>query len=68
MGVGGLWKEIEKAYSTTTWAQLSEAHFGIPNGSRGFKVGVDMSLWLYHAEIMNKPRMDEHGQIIHPGV
>ncbi|GAA5908695.1 uncharacterized protein JCM6883_004143 [Sporobolomyces salmoneus] len=67
MGVNGLWKEIESAHSITTWAQLSDARFR-EGGSRGMRVGVDTSLWLYHMEKMDKEQFDSEGNPINVGL
>lgn len=51
MGVTGLWKLLSSAQETTTFAHLAEAGFRDSPGRRGYRIGIDASLWLYHARM-----------------
>ncbi|KIK67753.1 hypothetical protein GYMLUDRAFT_791698 [Collybiopsis luxurians FD-317 M1] len=48
MGVAGLWPLLEPAQSVTTLTALSLTKFDAP--SRGFRIGIDASIWFFHAE------------------
>ncbi|KAJ8086951.1 hypothetical protein PM082_005776 [Marasmius tenuissimus] len=48
MGVPGLWTELEPCQTVTTLTALSLTKFNSP--SRGFRVGIDASIWFFHAE------------------
>ncbi|KAJ4466083.1 PIN domain-like protein, partial [Lentinula edodes] len=47
MGVAGLWPLLKPAQSVTTLTALSLTKFGAP--SRGFRIGIDASIWFVHA-------------------
>ena len=69
MGVTGLWKEIEEAHSFTSWGRLADSHFERnDNGARGFRVGIDVALWLFHAAKMDTPQADAQGNLVQPGL
>ncbi|KAJ4479219.1 hypothetical protein J3R30DRAFT_3882938 [Lentinula aciculospora] len=48
MGVAGLWPLLEPAQSVTTLTALSLTKFDAT--SRGFRIGIDASIWFFHAE------------------
>ncbi|KAF5338771.1 hypothetical protein D9757_011470 [Collybiopsis confluens] len=48
MGVAGLWPLLEAAQSITTLTALSLTKFDAP--SRGYRIGIDASIWFFHAE------------------
>ncbi|KAJ3856411.1 PIN domain-like protein, partial [Lentinula lateritia] len=48
MGVTGLWPLLEPAQSVTTLTALALTKFGAT--SRGFRIGIDASIWFFHAE------------------
>ncbi|KAJ3982066.1 hypothetical protein F5890DRAFT_1532113 [Lentinula detonsa] len=48
MGVAGLWPLLEPAQTVTTLTALSLTKFGAT--SRGFRIGIDASIWFFHAE------------------
>ncbi|KAJ3873050.1 PIN domain-like protein, partial [Lentinula edodes] len=48
MGVTGLWPLLGPARSVTTLTALSLTKFGAT--SRGFRIGIDTSIWFFHAE------------------
>ncbi|KAL0580712.1 hypothetical protein V5O48_001270 [Marasmius crinis-equi] len=48
MGVAGLWAELAPCRTTTTHTALSLTKFNSP--SRGFRVGIDASIWFFHAD------------------
>ncbi|GAW03188.1 PIN domain-like partial [Lentinula edodes] len=48
MGVAGLWPLLEPAQSVTTLTALALTKFGAT--SRGFRIGIDASIWFFHAE------------------
>ncbi|KAJ7222610.1 hypothetical protein GGX14DRAFT_492239 [Mycena pura] len=52
MGVPGLWKELAPAAQTRSLTELAvaEGFEANPNGLRGFRVGIDASIWFFHAE------------------
>ncbi|KAJ7479997.1 PIN domain-like protein, partial [Mycena galericulata] len=51
MGVPGLWKELAPAAKTRSLTELAvvEGFEANPNGSRGFRIGIDASIWFFHA-------------------
>ncbi|GAA6060314.1 hypothetical protein JCM10212_002955 [Sporobolomyces blumeae] len=59
MGVALLWKELEAAHSVTTWNQLSDQKFRSTPGVRGFRVGIDFGLWLFHVKGMKHDGVSE---------
>ncbi|GAA6000605.1 hypothetical protein JCM10207_004573 [Rhodosporidiobolus poonsookiae] len=62
MGVPGLWKHLEPACYLTTWSQLSEPGFVQPGGSRGVRLGIDVSAWLFHmGRVMTITEKDDDG-------
>ncbi|KAJ7074330.1 hypothetical protein C8F01DRAFT_19426 [Mycena amicta] len=52
MGVPGLWKELEPAGKgrSLTHLAVTEGFEANPDGKRGFRVGIDASIWFFHAE------------------
>ncbi|KAK7470333.1 hypothetical protein VKT23_001762 [Stygiomarasmius scandens] len=48
MGVPGLWGLLQSAQSTTTLTALSLIKFNTQR--RGYRVGIDASIWFFHAE------------------
>ncbi|KAG7097326.1 hypothetical protein E1B28_004685 [Marasmius oreades] len=48
MGVAGLWAELEPSQTTTTFTALALTKLDSP--SRGFRIGIDASIWFFHAE------------------
>ncbi|KAJ3899576.1 PIN domain-like protein, partial [Lentinula edodes] len=48
MGVAGLWPLLEPTQSVTTLIALSLTKFGAT--SRGFRIGIDASIWFFHTE------------------
>ncbi|KAJ3717952.1 PIN domain-like protein, partial [Lentinula raphanica] len=48
MGVAGLWPLLEPAQSVTTLSALSLTKFNTT--SRGYRIGIDASIWFFHAE------------------
>ena len=52
MGVTGLWKLVGSARETTTFAHLADDGFRCSPGRRGYRLGIDASLWLFHARTM----------------
>ncbi|KAG6837786.1 hypothetical protein H0H93_001713 [Arthromyces matolae] len=52
MGVAGLWNVIRPAGKTRSLTELSvtEGFEKNPDGVRGFRVGIDASIWFFHAE------------------
>ncbi|GAA6056175.1 hypothetical protein JCM3770_004244 [Rhodotorula araucariae] len=65
MGVPKLWEELEPAVRITSWAQLAAPAFERPH-RRGFRLGVDVSQWLFHMGRMNT-LVDADGKEVHPG-
>ncbi|WVF72474.1 hypothetical protein IAT40_007289 [Kwoniella sp. CBS 6097] len=52
MGVPGLWDLIRPAAARTSLSALSrEAFHANPNGLRAFRVGIDASIWIFHAQV-----------------
>ncbi|KAJ7743855.1 hypothetical protein B0H16DRAFT_999284 [Mycena metata] len=51
MGVPGLWKELAPAAKVRSLTELAvvEGFEANPNGSRGFRIGIDASIWFFHA-------------------
>ncbi|KAJ7237486.1 hypothetical protein B0H12DRAFT_1190649 [Mycena haematopus] len=51
MGVPGLWKELAPAAKVRSLTALAvvEGFEANPNGSRGFRLGIDASIWFFHA-------------------
>ncbi|KAG5725110.1 Flap endonuclease GEN like protein [Termitomyces sp. T112] len=52
MGVAGLWDVIRPAGKTRSLTELSvsEGFETNPDGVRGFRIGIDASIWFFHAE------------------
>ncbi|KAG6859763.1 hypothetical protein C0995_004398, partial [Termitomyces sp. Mi166 len=52
MGVAGLWDVVRPAGKTRSLTELSvtEGFEENPDGVRGFRVGIDASIWFFHAE------------------
>ncbi|KAF7331782.1 hypothetical protein MKEN_00058200 [Mycena kentingensis (nom. inval.)] len=52
MGVPGLWKELEPAATARSLTHLAVADGfqANPDAKRGFRVGIDASIWFFHAE------------------
>ncbi|KAF8890618.1 hypothetical protein BD779DRAFT_1671184 [Infundibulicybe gibba] len=52
MGVAGLWDIIRPAAKTRSLTELSvvEGFEANPGGVRGFRLGIDASIWFFHAE------------------
>ncbi|KAG6845496.1 hypothetical protein H0H87_008393 [Tephrocybe sp. NHM501043] len=52
MGVAGLWDVIRPAGKTRSLTELSitEGFEANPDGVRGFRLGIDASIWFFHAE------------------
>ncbi|OCF44706.1 hypothetical protein I317_01395 [Kwoniella heveanensis CBS 569] len=52
MGVPGLWDLLRPAAARTSLSALSrEAFHANPNGLRAFRVGIDASIWIFHAQV-----------------
>ncbi|KAJ7151699.1 PIN domain-like protein, partial [Mycena filopes] len=51
MGVPGLWKELAPAAKVRSLTELAvvEGFEANPNGTRGFRIGIDASIWFFHA-------------------
>ncbi|KAK7040595.1 hypothetical protein R3P38DRAFT_2895916 [Favolaschia claudopus] len=51
MGVPGLWKELAPAAKVRSLTDLAvrEGFEANPNGFRGFRIGIDASIWFFHA-------------------
>lgn len=49
MGVPGLWPILNPAAETGGLLQLADTAFR-SSPSRGFRVGVDASLWMFHSK------------------
>ncbi|KAJ7037386.1 hypothetical protein C8F04DRAFT_1092271 [Mycena alexandri] len=51
MGVPGLWKELAPAAKVRSLTELAvvEGFEANPSGSRGFRIGIDASIWFFHA-------------------
>ncbi|KAF8151979.1 hypothetical protein K438DRAFT_1688072 [Mycena galopus ATCC 62051] len=51
MGVPGLWKELAPVAKVRSLTELAvvEGFEANPNGTRGFRVGIDASIWFFHA-------------------
>ncbi|KAJ7576971.1 hypothetical protein C8J56DRAFT_972030 [Mycena floridula] len=54
MGVPGLWEELHQGAITVSLTKLSLDAFNKTEPHRGFRLGIDASLWLFHAEGGNK--------------
>ncbi|KAF8064157.1 hypothetical protein FPV67DRAFT_204434 [Lyophyllum atratum] len=52
MGVAGLWDVIRPAGKTRSLTDISvtEGFEANPDGVRGYRVGIDASIWFFHAE------------------
>lgn len=48
MGVPGLWAQLVASSSVVSLTALALEGLGTPR--RGFRVGIDVSIWLFHAE------------------
>ncbi|KZV78602.1 PIN domain-like protein [Exidia glandulosa HHB12029] len=53
MGVAGLWDVLRPAASTKSLTQLAVADGFERNdgGHRGFRIGIDASIWFFHAQV-----------------
>lgn len=49
MGVPGLWPILQPAASVSTLAKLADEAFRSKPGTRGFIVGVDAAIWIFHS-------------------
>ncbi|KAJ6577083.1 hypothetical protein B0H10DRAFT_2236119 [Mycena sp. CBHHK59/15] len=51
MGVPGLWKELAPASKIRSLTELAvvEGFEANPAGCRGFRIGIDASIWFFHA-------------------
>ncbi|CAK5264231.1 unnamed protein product [Mycena citricolor] len=51
MGVPGLWKELEPAGKVRSLTEVAvvEGFENNSNGLRGFRIGIDASIWFFHA-------------------
>jgi Holliday junction resolvase YEN1 len=52
MGVAGLWPKLYDAGEPVNLVELGLAGF-LRKHIRGYKVGVDVSIWLYHVRAMD---------------
>ncbi|KAF8332903.1 hypothetical protein F5887DRAFT_1286497 [Amanita rubescens] len=52
MGVTGLWEVLKPAAETRSMTELAitEGFIANPQGLRGFRIGIDASIWFFHAE------------------
>ncbi|GAA5831012.1 hypothetical protein JCM11251_005109 [Rhodosporidiobolus azoricus] len=50
MGVPKLWDELEPSVRITTWTQLSEPGYAEAAGTRGLRLGIDLSAWIFHMQ------------------
>ncbi|KAJ3565362.1 hypothetical protein NP233_g7681 [Leucocoprinus birnbaumii] len=52
MGVAGLWDVLKPAAKTRSLTELAvtEGFQANPRGLRGYRVGIDASIWFFHAE------------------
>ncbi|KAF8632066.1 hypothetical protein AX15_002064 [Amanita polypyramis BW_CC] len=52
MGVAGLWEILKPAAETRSMTELAitEGFVANPRGLRGFRIGIDASIWFFHAE------------------
>ncbi|KAF8341767.1 hypothetical protein F5887DRAFT_1218180 [Amanita rubescens] len=52
MGVAGLWEVLKPAAETRSMTELAvtEGFIANPQGLRGFRIGIDASIWFFHAE------------------
>ncbi|KAG5651830.1 hypothetical protein H0H81_007262 [Sphagnurus paluster] len=52
MGVAGLWDVLRPAGKTRSLTDISvtEGFEANPDGVRGFRIGIDASIWFFHAE------------------
>ncbi|PPQ90277.1 hypothetical protein CVT25_013102 [Psilocybe cyanescens] len=52
MGVAGLWELLRPAAKTRSLTELAikEGFEANPDGKRGFRLGIDASIWFFHAE------------------
>lgn len=52
MGVAGLWDILRPAATTRSLTELSvtEGFEANPHGVRGYRIGIDASIWFFHAE------------------
>ncbi|KAJ6456171.1 hypothetical protein C8R45DRAFT_1056519 [Mycena sanguinolenta] len=51
MGVPGLWEQLKPAAKVRSLTELAvvEGFEANPNGCRGFRLGIDASIWFFHA-------------------
>ncbi|GAA6038564.1 hypothetical protein JCM8097_004633 [Rhodosporidiobolus ruineniae] len=66
MGVPKLWQELEPGCSVVSLAQLAEPAFAV-RGTRGLRLGIDLSAWLFHMGRMNTIVDSETGEAVHAG-
>ncbi|PPR03285.1 hypothetical protein CVT26_008119 [Gymnopilus dilepis] len=52
MGVAGLWEILRPAAKTRSLTDIAikEGFEANPDGKRGFRLGIDASIWFFHAE------------------
>ncbi|KAF9446531.1 hypothetical protein P691DRAFT_708350 [Macrolepiota fuliginosa MF-IS2] len=52
MGVAGLWDILKPAATTRSLTELAvaEGFQANPRGLRGYRIGIDASIWFFHAE------------------
>ncbi|KAF9561585.1 hypothetical protein CPC08DRAFT_707255, partial [Agrocybe pediades] len=52
MGVAGLWDILKPAAQTRSLTDIAikEGFEANPDGKRGFRIGIDASIWFFHAE------------------
>ncbi|KIL54103.1 hypothetical protein M378DRAFT_56369, partial [Amanita muscaria Koide BX008] len=52
MGVAGLWEVLKPAGETRSMAHMAitDGFLANPQGLRGFRIGIDASIWFFHAE------------------
>ncbi|EJD52511.1 PIN domain-like protein, partial [Auricularia subglabra TFB-10046 SS5] len=55
MGVPGLWDVLRPAARTQSLSQLAvtQGFEGNTGGHRGFRIGIDASIWFFHAQVFN---------------
>ncbi|EJD42028.1 PIN domain-like protein, partial [Auricularia subglabra TFB-10046 SS5] len=56
MGVPGLWDALQPAARTQSLSQLAVMQGFKSNtaGHRGFRIGIDASIWFFHMQVFNK--------------
>ncbi|KAF8349182.1 PIN domain-like protein [Amanita rubescens] len=56
MGVAGLWEVLKPAVEVRSMTELAitEGFIANPQGLRGFRIGIDASIWFFHAEYGKK--------------